>query len=145
MIEMYGAKDMHRIALAIAIENGPKLVRVNGENYGAYALTKLELQKIFVMDNGYSADRSAWKKVVCSWGDRNLWADLVAKEFMQDGNWSMNVIFMSLGRDEITRLKMYSEDHHARALYKDADEPLPTYDLSDLIIETVPTTLEAVQ
>ena len=145
MIEMYGAKDMHRLAIAKALELGPRLIRANGELLAIYGLSKKELKKLFVVDNGYSPKRSAWLSVIDSWSDPDLWGDVVAREFLKDGNWNAHVVFMyAFSSEDITRLKLYAEKHNARAMYYEYDTSQPTYDLSKLEQMTPVTTPDVI-
>ena len=141
---MYGARDMHKLAVARAVEIGPRLINSNGMKLAIYGLTKKELRKLFVVENGYSDNRSAWLKVIESWGDEDLWGELVAKEFFMDGNWGVYVAFIAtLSSDDILSLKLFAEKHSARAVYLETKEILPVYDLSRFTT-TEPTTLDVV-
>lgn len=120
---VYSTRQMHDIALARALENGPKILHIGDDDVAAYALSKKELYKLFV-DHGYSADRTRWISTIQKWGDERLWNDVVAKEMADKNNWSCHVVFREVDKDNLLKLLMFAEDRGIPAYPKRYTESL---------------------
>lgn len=102
---VYSTKDMYSIALATAIDNGPRAISVNGQLTAAYCLSKNEVKKLFV-DHKYNPRRSAWVNSVMDWNE--FYDVVVPKDFENVPNcW---ILFTHIGEKNGQALHMFAED-----------------------------------
>jgi len=100
---------MHALAERKAVEMGPRVLSVNGQENLAYYLTKKELSKLFSM-NGFNTDGVPWLKQINKFVE--VWnevgpnsARILNKE---DNNW--RICFVHLNQSDLITLKFFSED-----------------------------------
>lgn len=97
---------MHSIAYKEAINNGPRLVMVNGQGVAAYALSKRDLAKLFEL-NGWSSDRIAWLKAIRAW--RDLFDDFAPRDlvlFNKDAEWTL--LFKTMSASDFKELTRFA-------------------------------------
>lgn len=115
---------MHDIAYDYAVSHGPRLVMVNDKRLAAYALSKVELAKIFEKEGGYSSDRIAWLKAIRAWG--RYYDDAVPVDkvlFNVDAEW--NVIFMTMGGSkDFEKLDTFASAHYVDVYMRQPQTPL---------------------
>lgn len=109
---------MHEEAIRCAIaEYGPRLTNVNGAwdtQRAAYYLTKKELDKLFTK-NGFNTNGVPWLKMILKFGE--TWGEnLPSQSTVMDRNFdSWQIVFVNLPESDLTRLKMFAENHNVLA------------------------------
>lgn len=111
-------RQMYYLALARAIEIGPRKVSVNKVPTAAYFLTKTELKLLFV-ENGYSARRKAWMNNIVDWRMFGTW---VEDGFDDETKPVKYVYFNTLDARDLQRLHMFAEDNHCVNCYPEIPE-----------------------
>lgn len=107
---VYTTKQMYDIAEAIAIENGPIIIGIEGIQTAAYALPRSELKKIFG-NNGYQTRRRTWLENIEDWRDYNA---IVPKGISEKGALPTPffVVFTLLAPRDLLTLRMFAEDEN---------------------------------
>lgn len=101
--------QMYRIAQAVAIENGPRVIGVDGVRTAVYGLSRSELKKIF-SDNLYQVRRKTWLQNIEDWRDRGA---IVPKGIadrikLEEPFW---VIFTEILPPDMLTLMSFAEDN----------------------------------
>lgn len=104
---VYSTRQMYRIALDLAIKNGPRVVGKDGKSTAMYMLTKRELKILFV-ENGYSPRRRAWINNILDW---TLWEVYISPEFAEDRTENGFVAFKLVGNKNISALHFIAENN----------------------------------
>lgn len=98
---------MYRIALDLAIKNGPRVVGKDGKPTAMYMLTKRELKMLFV-ENGYSPRRRAWINNILDW---TLWDVYISPEFDENRTETGFIAFRLIGDKNIGTLHFIAEEN----------------------------------
>lgn len=103
---MYNAKDMYKIALAQAIDNGPVAIPLNGQRTACYALDRDQVETLFE-DNHYNLDRSTWRTALGRWIRYGAIVPKIALDKECRTNWF--VVFNLLSKDDHLKIRMLAE------------------------------------
>ena len=117
---VYSTKQMYDIALAIALDNGPRTIRIGGKETAAYCLSKNELKRIFV-EHGYNPRRHAWVNSILDW--TWLCNVLVPKEIKDDTVQNCWIAFSYVGDTKLLYLKTYAEDNNVSYFPRSIESP----------------------
>lgn len=115
---------MHDEAIRHAIaEYGPRISDINGisnEPRAAYYLTRKELDKLFTK-NGFNTNGISWLKMILKWGE--TWEEVMpsASAVLDRHYESWAVYFRDLSESDLTRLKMFGENHNVPIFPKVAE------------------------
>ena len=103
---------MHAMACRAAISKGPRVVKYNGKDYVAYAMTKAELDAEIYAPAGYNTDTgSAWLRQIFRWSKFGTFTfpEFVVTDPSKNDWW---VAFLTLTSAEQARLDDFALEHH---------------------------------
>lgn len=115
-----GSDEMHDIAIAKAIEHGPRVFNICGTNRLAYGLTKREAKVLFQRCGYNSTTGSRWRGVIGEWIDDDFaYFDrltITHPELIQDKkeqlDWS--IVFCLVSNSQLIDLQREAEDQQIR-------------------------------
>lgn len=115
-----GSNDMHEIALAKAVEYGPRVFNICGTPRLAYGLTKIEARLLFQRFGYNSTTGSRWRGVISEWIDKDFeYYDMltinhpeIILDKKEQADWS--IVFCLVNNSQLIDLQRMAEDQQIR-------------------------------
>ena len=107
---VFTTKQMFDIAEAAAIEQGPRILTIEGKQTAVYALSRNELKMIFA-EHLYQTRRKTWLQNIEDW---RMYGAIVPKGIADRAKLEepFHVIFTRLLKPDMVTLQMYAEDQN---------------------------------